>query len=101
MRQCRRDPGTMGSNQPFGSLAFAPEDVARMSSAYDLAPRELGLIDRSDALTETVAKTIIEVMATGERDSARICALAIQKLQAAAAIGDRDRAGIPSPIHPR
>ena len=82
--------GTMGSKQQLngalGNLAFEPEDVARMSSAFDLALRELGLADREDALTEAVAKAIIEVMATGERDPQRICALAVQQLQAASTI---------------
>ena len=51
-----------------------------MGVAYEQALKELRLVDRNDPLTETVAKYIIEIAQTGEKDSARICALAIKRL---------------------
>jgi hypothetical protein len=60
--------------------AFEPEDVARMTAAYEHALVELGLKDRSDTLTETIARFIVEVAQTGERNPARICALALRRL---------------------
>jgi hypothetical protein len=58
--------------------AFLPEDVQRLGDAYEHALKELGLVDRNDPLTETIAQLIIEVAQTGEKDPARICALAIE-----------------------
>jgi len=60
---------------------FGPEDVQRMSDAYEEALRRLKLGDRNDPLTEIVAKLIIEIAQTGEKDPARICALAIERLK--------------------
>jgi hypothetical protein len=71
----------MDSKRPWDDTAFEPDDVTRMTSAYNLALRELGLIDIDDALTETVAKKVVEVMGTGERDPVRICALTVQQLR--------------------
>jgi hypothetical protein len=62
--------------------AFGPEDTKRMGDAYERALTELGIKDRNDPLTETVAQYIIEIAQTGEKDPARICTLAIERLRA-------------------
>jgi hypothetical protein len=56
----------------FQSSAFGPEEIARMTTAYEGALHVLGLADRADPLTEIVAKKIIEIAQTGERDPVRI-----------------------------
>ena len=61
--------------------AFGPEDTKRMGEAYELALSQLGLSDRRDPFTEIVAKLIIEVAQTGEKDPSRICALAVSRLR--------------------
>lgn len=61
--------------------AFEPEDIERMTAAYELALVELVLSDRNDPLTETVAKYIVEAAQTGEKDPKRICALALARLR--------------------
>src|ERR1700746_64073 len=48
-----------------------------MTTAYEDAVRVLGFVDRTDAITEIVAKKIIEIAQTGERDPLRIRARAI------------------------
>jgi hypothetical protein len=48
--------------------AFNPEDIERLVAAYEDSLRTLKLTDRSDPLTETIAKKLIEVAQTGERD---------------------------------
>jgi hypothetical protein len=63
--------------------AFEPEDIRRMETAYEAALRDLNLIDRNDALTETVAKYIIEVAETDQKDPAEICKLVLKRLQEA------------------
>lgn len=48
-----------------------------MTTAYEDALRVLGLIDRADPMTEILAKKIIEIAQTGERDPAQIRARAV------------------------
>lgn len=57
--------------------AFGPEEIERMTTAYEDALRVLGLTDRADPMTEILAKKIVEIAQTGERDPARICATAV------------------------
>ena len=57
--------------------AFAPEDVKRMETAYELALVGLALKNRNDPLTETVAKFIVEAAQTGETQPDKICTLAL------------------------
>ncbi len=59
--------------------AFGPDEIARMSAAYEIALRETHLA-RTDPATETIAKTIIEVTRTGELDPVLICASALKNL---------------------
>jgi hypothetical protein len=60
--------------------SFGPEDIANTSAAFEAALRKLGVVDRSDPGTMAVAKLIIEFAKAGERDPARLCALALQQL---------------------
>jgi hypothetical protein len=61
---------------------FGPEEIVRMSSAYEQALKTLRLADRNDPVSELVAKKIIDIARTGETDPARISALAIRALGA-------------------
>ena len=63
---------------------FGPEDTKHMGEAYELALAELELKNRSDALTESIARFIIEIAQTGEKDPKTICARALSLLR-----GDR------------
>jgi hypothetical protein len=60
--------------------AFDPDDIKRMTGAYEQALVELGLHDRDDPLTETIAKLIVEIAQTGEKEPGTICALALRRL---------------------
>jgi hypothetical protein len=64
----------------FKTMAFEPEEIARMSAAYEETLRVLQLADRQDPITELVAGKIIEVAGTGERDPARISEQALAAL---------------------
>jgi hypothetical protein len=59
---------------------FGPDHIQAMSDAYERALALLGLKDRSDPLTEIVAKKIIEMAQTGERNVQRLSEEAIEKL---------------------
>jgi len=68
--------------------AFGPEEIKVMTAAYEGALLDLRLTDRDDPMTELIAKTIVTVTATGERDPVRIKertikALGIPKVTAA------------------
>jgi len=58
-------------------------DIDRMTAAYEAALRVLRLSDRTDPLTEMIAKKIIEVTRSGEQDPANICARTLKELGAA------------------
>jgi hypothetical protein len=47
--------------------AFGPEDIANLAAAFEAALSKLGLVDRKDPVTMTVAKLIIEVRKVGAR----------------------------------
>jgi hypothetical protein len=60
--------------------AFSPEEVDLIVNAFEQALAMLALKSRDDPATELVAKKIIKVAETGERDSARICCQAVAEL---------------------
>ena len=61
-------------------MTFEPEAIAIMSAAYEEVLRVLQLADRQDPITELVARKIIEVAGTGERDPAKIREQALKDL---------------------
>jgi len=67
--------------------AFSPEELERITSAYEKALVLLEL-DRNDPVTELVAKRIIEAAQTGENDPDRICDLALKVIGVAAKLAD-------------
>jgi hypothetical protein len=62
--------------------SFDAETIAVIAAAFDDACRELGLSDRRDPITETLAVKIIEVAQTGEREPGAISQRAIASLGA-------------------
>jgi hypothetical protein len=58
--------------------AFEPEDIERLTVAYEAALRMLRLANRGDPITELVAERIIEIAQTGVRDPAKLCAAALR-----------------------
>jgi hypothetical protein len=65
------------------NMPLAPEDIGRLVSAYEAALKALELADRTDPITEIVAKKIIEIGETGVRDPLQISKLALRDLGAA------------------
>ena len=72
--------GRMVISKMLEEAVFPPEDIAGMTTAYDAALQLLRLTDRADPATEIIAKKIIEIARSGERDPAKICARAIKEL---------------------
>ena len=58
---------------------FGPDEIKAMAAAYEAALGNLKL-DREDPLTELIAKSIVNVTATGERDPETIKERALNAL---------------------
>jgi hypothetical protein len=59
---------------------FGPEDAAQLTAAFEAALSKLGLVDRTDPMTMTVAKLIIQLAKNGERDLQKLCDDALKSL---------------------
>ena len=58
-----------------------PEEISRITAAYERALRTLCVKDRDDPLAEMIAKKIIKIAQSGVEDPAQISALAIKELE--------------------
>ena len=52
----------------------------RLNKAYRDVLRSLHLVDRNDAIAEIIAKTVIEIGATGVREPSEISKIALERL---------------------
>jgi hypothetical protein len=59
---------------------FGPDEIKAMVAAYEGALADLRLTDRDDPITELIAKSIVNVTATGERDPENIKERALNAL---------------------
>ena len=64
-----------------GDVWFAPEDIAVLTAAFELALSKLELTDRQDPLAVVLAKFIIELAKEGERDPGKLCEGALKILR--------------------
>jgi hypothetical protein len=53
-------------------VVFDPEAIEPMVAAFKAACQSLQLVDRDDLLTQIVARKVVEIAATGERDPERL-----------------------------
>jgi hypothetical protein len=60
--------------------SFGPDEIKAMIAAYESALTDLQMADRDDPLTELIAKSIVNVTATGVRDPERIKERALNAL---------------------
>jgi hypothetical protein len=60
--------------------SFGPDEIEVMKSAYEAALIEVDVIDRDDPITELIAKSIVNVTATGERDPRQVMERALNAL---------------------
>lgn len=64
------------------NVPLASDDIDRLVTAYEATLNALGLVSRSDPITEIVARQIIEIGQTGVRDPLQISKLAMIALGA-------------------
>ena len=60
--------------------SFGPDEIKMMTEAYEGALIDLDIPDRNDSFTELIAKSIVNVTATGERNLILIKERAIKAL---------------------
>jgi hypothetical protein len=65
----------------FEGGGFDRAQVERMGQAYEAVLVVLGLTNRSDDVTNTIAEYIIEVARAGETEPTRICEIVLQRIQ--------------------
>ena len=65
----------------IASGSYGPDDINAMTAAYESALVEIRSVDRDDPLTEILAKSILTVTATGERDPEKIKERALRALR--------------------
>jgi hypothetical protein len=74
--------GAWGAAMPIYRLlereALQPELVALMAGVFEDVLQTLGLVDREDPLTKMIARKVIELAQSGERDHARMKQLTLQ-----------------------
>jgi hypothetical protein len=62
----------MAINISLTRSAFDPDDIKVLVTAFEGALQKLGLVQRTDAATLSVAKRIIALAQQGERDPIRL-----------------------------
>jgi len=66
--------------QMIQTASYSPEDIERLTTAYEGALRLLQVANRTDPINGIVAKRIIDAAKTGIRDPEELCARAIKDL---------------------
>ena len=69
---------TIPIHRLFERGAFGPEQIAMLARVFEDVLPTLGLVDRTDPATTMVAKKLIELAQTGERDPERLKQMTIQ-----------------------
>jgi hypothetical protein len=79
MRWLERTPGMaiyrLLQNSPLG-----PEEIAVLTDAYERTLRKLRLVDRTDPITEMIAKKVVEMAQRGVREAQQISDMTIKEL---------------------
>jgi hypothetical protein len=60
--------------------SFGPDEIEVMKAAYEAALIDVGVSDGDDPITELIAKSIVNVTATGERDPKAVMQRALNAL---------------------
>ena len=61
--------------------AFDPDSIRVMSVAFENACNQLGILDKHDAVTKIVARTVIDMAQRGFRDEASLTDAVMQEFR--------------------
>ncbi len=64
----------------FKDVTFSPEDISVMAAAYECARQRLGLVSRTDARAEEVARKVIEIASNDGDDAEVLCGQVVAAL---------------------
>jgi hypothetical protein len=70
----------MAIYQLIRTLSLNPEEVEKLTTAYESALIKLQLSNRTDPITTIIAQRIIEAAKTGVRDPDQLCGMAVKDL---------------------
>ena len=70
----------MPINRLLKESKLTSQEIERLNEAFNLALRELHLVDRNDPICELIARKIIEIGADVTRDPQQIAAQAVKDL---------------------
>ena len=70
----------MAIRRLLSEAVFSPEEVGRLTAAFEAAIKLVRLKDPTDPLAELIATKIIQVFRLGERDPPRLVARALKEL---------------------
>ena len=70
----------MAIHKLIANGSFGPDEINVMKAAYKAALIDVGVSDRDDPITELIAKAIVNVTATGERDPNAVMERALNAL---------------------
>ena len=60
--------------------SFGPDEIKVMTAAYEAALIDVAITNRDDPITELIAKSVVHVTASGERDPKEIMERALNAL---------------------
>jgi len=69
----------MAMDQLIANGSFGPDEIGVMKAAYVAALIDVGVTDRDDPITELIAKSIVNVTATGERNPKEVMERALNE----------------------
>ena len=78
--------------------SFGPDEIEVMKAAYEAALIDVGVTDRDDPITDLIAKSIVNVIAIGERNPRQVMERALNALgvrRSVAAVSQESPAGSP------
>jgi hypothetical protein len=67
-RSDRRGGFAMAVYRLIANGSFGPAEIKAMTVAFEAAVLDLGPVDRDDPITEIIARAIVTITSTGERD---------------------------------
>ena len=70
----------MAIDRLIANGSFGPDEIKVMTAAYEGALIDLSVANRDDPITDLIAKAIVNVTATGERDPILVKERAINAL---------------------
>jgi len=64
----------------IGNGSFGPDEIEVMKAAYEAALADVGVTNPDDPITDLIAKAIVNVIASGERNPKQVMERALNAL---------------------